>query len=155
MATSQLLAQDVFSYLTPEQINTIHDASEIVERKAGEVVFAHGEAAQSVYIVLEGEVALRLAAQKGLSLLIESLGSGAIFGVSGVFGPGQYMCSAQCIANSKILRIESAALQRLTDADCRMGYALQTRISELYFKRYIETMRKLQAIVTSIPFDVQ
>jgi hypothetical protein len=35
-----------------------------------------------------------------------------------------------------------------------MGYALQTRISAVYFGRYIETMRKLQAITLSLPIEV-
>ena len=39
------------------------------------------------------------------------------------------------------------------DEDLMMGYALQTRISEIYFNRYIETMKKLQAIVMNIPIE--
>jgi hypothetical protein len=34
-----------------------------------------------------------------------------------------------------------------------MGYALQTQMSALYFGRYIETMRKLQAIVLNLPIQ--
>ena len=37
------------------------------------------------------------------------------------------------------------------DKDLMMGYALQMRISKVYFERYIETMQKLQAIVMNIP----
>jgi len=155
MATSQLLAEDVFSYLRPEQINTIHNVSEIIEYRAGAVVYIQGEKAKSFYVVLDGQVALRLPGKKGLSLLIESLGRGGIFGASASFESGTYMLTAQCLADSRILKIEAAVLRRLTDEDCRMGYALQKRISDHYFKRYIETMRKLQAIVMSIPLEAQ
>jgi len=34
-----------------------------------------------------------------------------------------------------------------------MGYTIQTMISRVYFKRYLDTMRKLQAIVQSIPLE--
>jgi len=34
-----------------------------------------------------------------------------------------------------------------------MGYAIQTLVSRVYFKRYIDTMRKLQSIVQSIPLE--
>jgi CRP-like cAMP-binding protein len=155
MANSQLLAQDVFSYLRPEQINAIHSVSEIIEHRAGEVVYTQGERAKHLYVVLDGQVALQLPGKKGFGILIESLGRGAIFGASASFETGTYMLTAQCLANSKILKIEAAMLRRLLDEDPRMGYALQKRISDLYFKRYVETMQKLQAIVTSIPLEPQ
>jgi CRP-like cAMP-binding protein len=155
MATSQLLAQDVFSYLRPEQINVINNVAEIVDYRAGQVVYPQGEKARHVYVVLDGQVALRLPGNKGISILIESLGPGAIFGVSASFEPGAYMLTASCLTDSRILKMETAVLRRLTDEDCRMGYALQKRISELYFKRYIETMQKLQAIVMSIPLEAE
>jgi CRP/FNR family transcriptional regulator, cyclic AMP receptor protein len=155
MANSQLLAQDVFSYLRPEQINTIDNVSKIMEYRAGDLVYTQGEKAKDLYMVLDGQVALQLPGKKGFSVLIESLGRGAIFGASASFESGTYMLTAQCLTNSKILKIEAAVLRRLLDEDCRMGYALQKRISDLYFKRYIETMLKLQAIVTSIPLEPQ
>jgi hypothetical protein len=34
-----------------------------------------------------------------------------------------------------------------------MGYATQTLISQVYFKRYIDTMKKLQAVVHAIPLE--
>jgi len=153
MATPQLSAQDVFSYLRPEQINVIHNASEIVNYRAGQLVYSQGEKARHLHVVLDGQVALRLPGKKGFSVLIETLGPGAIFGSCGSFEPGTYTLTASCLADSRILKIETAVLRRLTDEDCRMGYALQKRISELYFKRYIETMQKLQAIVMSIPLE--
>ena len=42
----------------------------------------------------------------------------------------------------------------LIDEDLVMGYRLQTRISEIYFNRYNETMKKLQSIVMNIPLEV-
>ena len=41
------------------------------------------------------------------------------------------------------------------EEDSRMGYALQKRISDLYFKRYVETMRTLQGIIACIPLEAE
>ena len=41
------------------------------------------------------------------------------------------------------------------DADLRMGYAMQRRISHIYFKRYLDTMQKLQTVVMSLPVEVE
>ena len=62
--------------------------------------------------------------------------------------------TAQCAKDSELLKIESAALKALMDTDLRMGYSLQMRFSAIYFGRYLETMRKLQAITMSLPIEV-
>jgi hypothetical protein len=66
-----------------------------------------------------------------------------------------YTLSAACSVDSRILKIKAATLKKLMDDDPIMGYAIQTLISRVYFKRYVDTMRKLQSIVQSIPLEVQ
>jgi hypothetical protein len=39
------------------------------------------------------------------------------------------------------------------DGDLLMGYTIQTQISRIYFNRYIDTMKKLQSIVLSLPLE--
>jgi CRP-like cAMP-binding protein len=144
-----MLAQDVFTYLDPEQINAIHRASEVVEYRAGEVVYSQGDKAEFLYVVLEGKVELRLPLKKGFSVSIESLDGGTMFGAGASFALQAYTLTAQCLANSKLLKIDAPLLQQLMENDCRMGYAIQKRISALYFKRYIKTMMKFQAAVVA------
>jgi hypothetical protein len=36
-----------------------------------------------------------------------------------------------------------------------MAYALQTRISKIYLRRHVDTMRKLQAIVKNLPLETR
>ncbi len=155
MATAQMLVQDVFSYLRPEQINAIHNASEVVERRAGEVVYSQGDEAKFLYVVLEGKVELRLPGKKGLSIPMELLDRGAIFGAGAAFALHAYTLTAKCLADSKLLKIDASLLQHLMEDDCRMGYAIQKRISDLYFKRYIKTMVKFQDVLMNIPLEAQ
>lgn len=63
------------------------------------------------------------------------------------------MLTARCMVDSKILKIEVAVLRHLLDNDCVMGHALQRHLTDLYFKRYIGTMQKLQAVVISLPVE--
>lgn len=77
-----------------------------------------------------------------------------MFGSCVCFQRGAYSLTAQCARDSELLRIQSSALKALMDDDVRMGYALQSRLSAIYFGRYIETMRKLQAITMSLPIEV-
>ena len=56
-----------------------------------------------------------------------------------------YSLNAQCTADSKLLKIESATLKELMDRDLLLGYTIQTQVSRIYFNRYIDTMKKLQS----------
>lgn len=148
-----LIAQEVFGSLRPEQVNQISEAAERVSCAAGQTIYSKGAPADHFFVVLEGEVTLRLPGKAGVSVVIDQLGKGAIFGSCVCFSRDSYSLTAQCTSDSQLLRVESAALKDLMDRDLVMGYALQTRISQIYFNRYIETMKKLQAIVMNIPIE--
>jgi CRP-like cAMP-binding protein len=128
-------------------------AAEEVTFKEGDTVFLTGEPADDFFVVLEGQVALRMLRTDGISVLIDWVSEGAIFGSCVCFQIDSYMLTAQCAEKSKILKIKASTLKKLMDDDLVMGYAIQTLISRVYFKRYIDTMRKLQAIVQSVPLE--
>jgi len=153
MQTAQLKSHEIFQLLHPEQVNAISSASEEISLHAGDTVFLRGEPAEDFFVVLEGQVALRLARPGGVSVLIDEVTEGAIFGSCVCFQIDTYTLSATCSADSRLLRIKAATLKKLLDDDPIMGYAIQTLISRVYFKRYVETMRKLQSIVQSIPLE--
>lgn len=148
-----LRAQEVFEFLRPEQVHAISEASEKVNFSAGDTLYERGAKADHFFTILEGEVALRLPGKGGVSILIDQLAKGAMFGSCVCVRRDSYALTAQCTKDSEILKIESAALKKLMDKDLMMGYGLQNRISEIYFNRYIETMKKLQAIVMNIPVE--
>jgi len=153
MSTEQLIGHEVFSFLRPEQVNTISDSAELVECAAGDTVYYKGAPANFLFVVLEGQVALRLPGRSGLSILIDQPGPGALFGSCVCFDLQEYSLTAQCTEPSRLLKIDASVLKELMDEDLVMGYAIQTRISRVYFNRYVDTMKKLQGIVSNIPVD--
>jgi CRP-like cAMP-binding protein len=153
MENAQLESHEIFQLLRPEQVNILSTAAEEASFQAGDTVFLRGEKADDFFVVLEGQVALRLLRPDGVSVLIDEVTGGAIFGSCVCFQIDTYSLTAQCTENSRILKIKASTLKKLMDDDLVMGYAIQTMISRVYFKRYIDTMRKLQAIVQSIPLE--
>jgi CRP-like cAMP-binding protein len=146
-------SHEVFKFLQPEQIHAISDTAEEISIKSGGAVYHQGEKAEYLYAVLSGQVALRLTQDEGVSLLIEELTEGALFGSCVCFQLNEYSLSARCTVDSKLLKIHAPTLRKLLEEDLTMGFALQTMISRIYFKRYIETMRKLQAIIQAMPLQ--
>jgi CRP-like cAMP-binding protein len=155
METQTLAAHEVFGFLRPDQLDTLSSAAEVVSLKAGDTVYSKGEEVTHFYTVLKGQVALRLPGKERVSVLIDQLDKGAMFGSCICFKYDTYALTAQCLEDSELLKINAAVFKDMMDGDPRMGYSIQTRFSEIYFKRYIETMRKLQAIVMNIPLQTE
>lgn len=145
MKIESLEKQHIFDFLTPEQIDALSNVSKVIKLKPGETIYQRGDKTDYFYVVLNGAVQLRLPENGSASILIDELTPGAIFGscVSPLFGA--YFCTAQCARESELLRIRTARLKEILDRDCCMGYAIQSKISQIYFKRYMDTMKKLQA----------
>lgn len=148
-----MTANDVFEFLSPKQLDIISGQANKIQMNAGETIYRMGEPADHLYTVLEGHVALRLPGKGGTSVLIDELGRGATFGSCVSFHGGTYALTAQCTEDTQLLMIKANVLKSLMDDDLVMGYAIQSRISEIYFNRYLETMKKLQAIVMNIPIE--
>ena len=153
MANDQLIGHDVFQLLRPDQIRTISETAEEVSFKAGDTVFRRGDAADHFFIVLEGQVALRLPPKEGLSLLIDEVTRGTIFGSCICFQIDSYTLTAQCTEDAKLLKVQASTLKKLLDDDPVLGYAVQMLVSRVYFKRYLDTAQKLQAILRTMPIE--
>lgn len=149
----RLSAQDVFGFLRPEQVNQISEAAGRISCSAGETIYQQGTRANHFFTVLDGEISLRLPGRGGLSIVIDQLTKGDMFGSCACFDRDTYALTAQCTRDSNLLKVEASVLKGLMDDDLKMGYALQSRLSAIYFNRYVETMKKLQAIVMNIPVE--
>jgi CRP-like cAMP-binding protein len=153
MAVQQLSAHEVFRFLRPEQLDLLSNAAERVSQSAGDTIYYRGTKAEFLYVLLDGQVALRLPGRNGINVLIDQPGPGTIFGSCVCVDLDTYTLTAQCVTACELLRIQASVLKQLMDKDAPMGYSIQRQISRIYFQRYIDAMKKLQAIVQSLPLE--
>lgn len=152
--TDTLTKQDVFKLLRPDQINVLSNYAQRIDYDAGDIVFERGAKANFFYIILSGSVALRLQGSRGTSVVIDQIGEGNMFGRCISPEIDTFYTTSQCLEPTTLLKIEASVLKELLDEDLRMGYIFQSQVSAMYFRRYIDTMKKLQAIVMNIPIEV-
>jgi CRP-like cAMP-binding protein len=98
-------------------------------------------------------VELRKPTREGPSLVVDDLIEGSIFGVSALMGTGRCLLNAECVEDSEVLKIECKVLRQILDENPVVGYATQRRISQIFFKRYVDAMERLQAVVQAIPLE--
>ena len=111
----RLSAQQVLEFLRPDQVNAISEASETVSYAGGETLYERGANADYFYALLEGEVVLRLPGKGGVSIVIDQLTKGAMFGSCVCFYRDTYALTAQCTRDSELLKIKGVALKNLME----------------------------------------
>ena len=151
MEVTEKQAQELFQFLRPVQVMQLSQAAEPVCFNAGETVYRQGEKATYMYVVISGKIALLSPGEDAPNVLVNELGEGKLFGVCVCVGVDSYTVTAQCVEDAWLLRIKTDALKKLMEDDFEVGYALQTQIAKIYFRRYVNSTRRLSAIVSHIP----
>jgi CRP-like cAMP-binding protein len=151
MAMEKLEKHELFRLLSPKDMGRLSNASGLVKLKEGDKVCSEGIPASHLFILIKGRVELRRATRGGPSFLVDDLIEGSIFGVSALTGTDRYLLNAECVEDSEVLKIEGKVLRQILDENPVVGYATQRRISQIFFKRYVDAMERLETVVRAIP----
>jgi CRP-like cAMP-binding protein len=148
MSIEKLEKHEVLGLLRPDEIKRLSMDSGEMALKAGEKIYSEGVPASHIFVLIKGRVELKIQTQASSVLLIDDLIEGNIFGVSSLLGADRYLLNAECVEDSEILKIEGKILRQILDENPVVGYAIQRRLSRIFFKRYLKTMETLQTIHT-------
>jgi signal-transduction protein with cAMP-binding, CBS, and nucleotidyltransferase domain len=151
MDVEKLQGQDLFALLTPKEVEVLSNACGVVSLKKGERVYSVGFPASHLFVLLKGRVELRRPTKGGLSLLVDDIPEGGVFGVSSLTKGERYLLNAQCVEDSDVLKVESSTLRGLLDQNPAAGYAIERRICQIFFKRYVDAMERLQGVAQAVP----
>jgi CRP-like cAMP-binding protein len=154
MSTTTLKSNHIFSYLKPEEIDFLSNYATTEEYKPGAIVYRKGQPASRAYVLLEGEVLLRVPSQTGQDLIVEQASSGTMIGASVLLGE-TYMVTAQCLTDCKIMSIGKTPLERIVEANPQMGLVIEKYLAEMYYQRSIDLMHKLEALIREVPTETK
>ena len=151
MVIEKLQSHELFALLTPKEVERLSNASGVVKLKEGDKVYSEGVPASHLFVLLKGRVELRRPTKGGLSFLVEDVPERGVFGVSSLTGGERYLLNAACVEDSEVLKLESRVLRHILDENPAAGYATQKRISQIFFKRYVDAMERLRSVVLAVP----
>ncbi len=147
----RLERHELLALLNQKEMETLSSASGVVNLREGEKVYSEGMPASHFFVLLKGRVELRRPTKGGPSLLVEDLLNGSIFGVSSLTGTERYLLNAECVEDSEVLKVEGRVLRRILDDNPLVGYTIQRRVSQVFFKRYVYAMERLETIMQAMP----
>ena len=126
---------DLFVGLMDLELEAISEISEIAEYPRGTVIFKEGDEAASLYVLIEGNVALNFEVGRNREVIVHSVGYGQAFGWSALVQPYLFTASARCTNNSRVLTIDRKRLRKLFELDCHMGFVIMEKLAGLVSNR--------------------
>ena len=141
--------REIFSLLTSKQVAEISEVAVIKDFEEGQIIYDQKEEAKNLFILLEGEVSLRIPSKKDMSienfsLEIEKITNhGELFGTNILFGINRYMTRARVTKSSKIMILNAEKFLHIIREN-GSEFVVMSYLAKVYFQRYINTMKELE-----------
>ena len=151
MPLEKLEKHELFGLLNETEMAVLSNASGVMRLAEGEMVCREGNTAGHFFVLLKGRVELTKPNPEGPDILVDDLLPGNVFGVSSVMSASRYYLDGICVEDSEVLKIEGRALRRVLDMNPIVGYAMQRRLSQIFFKRFVDAMERIRAAAYAVP----
>lgn len=121
--------------LTDQQLAILQPLFKEVSFREHEVIFNQGDAADQLFFVLHGKVAIRFNPEDGPILTVSEVGEGDVFGWSAALGSRSYTSSAVCLQAGTFLTLEGADLKTLYQDHPETGILILNRLADVIAQR--------------------
>lgn len=133
---SELLHEhSFFSGLDEPTLELISGCATNVHFRPDHPILRANDAADVFYVIRKGRVAVEVDTPRSGPIVVETLGSGEILGVSWLLPPHRWTFDARAIDDTSAISIDAACLRGKCDDDPALGYALFTRFAGLIHNR--------------------
>jgi len=149
MKKYEIIEKEIFSLLTSKQIAEISEAAVIKDFEANQIIYERKEVAKNLFILLEGEVSLRVPSRddtsiESLSLEIEKIVQhGALFGTNLLFDVKRYMTRARVIKASKVMILDAEKFLEIIQEN-KSEFIVMSYLAKVYFQRYVNAMKEFE-----------
>lgn len=103
------------------------------------VIFAQGDPADSLYILLSGSVSIRFKPHDGEIINVSEIHEGDVFGWSAALGRSAYTSCAITTSKSELVRIKGADLRDLCSSNPKIGVVILERLAAVIAERLKNT----------------
>jgi CRP-like cAMP-binding protein len=152
MVSPELLRRfQFFGFMNDSELKAVAMIAEEVVFERGQALFAIGQPAEALYLLMDGSVELHYVVtdefdpQLRKEFYLSDISPGEMCGISALIEPHQYTSSARAAGLSRAIRIESAALRALCEVDPKLAYGLMRQAAKVAVERLHDTRVQLAA----------
>lgn len=106
-----------------------------VRFEPGQYLLREGDAANELYLISDGRVALEIHAPGRAPITFQTLGPGEVVGVSWLIPPYRWTYDARAIDQVRAISLDAACLRRKCDEDHDLGYDMMMRFVPVLVQR--------------------
>lgn len=157
MVSTELLRRyPFFGFMTFDQLHEVALITEEVEAEADSILFDMGDQADALYLLLDGEVELHYIVidehepHLRKDFLVGTINPGETVSISAVIEPYTLTATGYVSADSRLLRIDAAALRALLDADAQLALGFAHAMLHATMERLQFTRIQLAAATTPL-----
>ena len=134
---------DLFPGMARDFVKRVLDITARETIPEGAVIFGQGDPADYFYILLKGRIRLTIG-EDGHSVYVVSK-PGEAFGWSSLLGRKYYSASAQCMEETRLLRMEKTKLQEILDKDPINGLIFFKKLSGILGNRLLQIYQMISS----------
>jgi CRP-like cAMP-binding protein len=139
----------LFQDLEPAQTALLKSIFESFTCPDGKMVFEQGDSAEFLYLILEGEVAIRYKPYDTPPIILTHLRKGDVFGWSAVIGNPKYTSSIVSETQLEAIRIHRNDLWKLVDEHPETGKIIMDRLVGNVLPRWTNAHEQIQPLLKS------
>ncbi|MFZ2101050.1 MAG: cyclic nucleotide-binding domain-containing protein [Oricola sp.] len=92
--------------------------------RAGEAIYTEGDAADKVFLIREGDVAVQIAAPQHDPIIVETLRSGDVLGWSWMVPPYKHMSDARALNDVRAISLDGVCMRNKAEQTPALGYQM-------------------------------
>ena len=125
----------------------IHEIAKFAQEESypeEHVLFREGELAEFLYILESGQVAITVQGEERTVFPVTQTGS--VFGWSAIVEPRRYTATAECVIDTKVVKIDGERLMGLLERHPHEGLIVMRRLAGIIATRLIQSYQRLRVI---------
>ncbi|HQO33541.1 MAG TPA: cyclic nucleotide-binding domain-containing protein [bacterium] len=130
-----------------EQVRKLAEISELKDCPAETYVYQANDAADALYLVLSGRVAVEMDLPRHRKIVVDFVEGGDFFGWSALVPPHVLTASCLCMEQSRLLRIPREPLLKLLKEDVSLKASIMEMISRLVAVRLKDTRLQMSYLL--------
>lgn len=132
-----------FAGLSTEFVDLVTGCCQNVRFDAGQFLLREGEAADQIYLIRHGRVALQISDPARGEMVFQTLGEGELVGVSWLIPPYRWSHDAKALELIRAISIDAKCLRNKCEADHSLGYEMMKRFVPVLVDRLQATRMQI------------
>lgn len=121
----------------------------------GDNICIHGERGNEFFLLLDGDVELKIPTDKGYGLAVVFVRVGDAFGFSGLLEPHTYTATARCVKRANVIAIEMKPfMDCISNKNIQLGFLFMKNLARITMNRLDTTRQNLRNVVSQVQISI-